>query len=948
MKKTTIFIVLALLCLNFGAFAQKNKTQAADTIKKNTKPKLQDTTFHLQEVEVNAGYYTVKEKLLTGNIATVKANDIERQPVTNPLAALQGRVAGMVIAQTSGVAGSQFKVQLRGQSALDLSLSQNDPLFVIDGVPFEAGLAATNQHSSAANNPTSISSGGLSPLNTINPADIEQISILKDADATAIYGSRGANGVVLITTKRGRQGELVVNLDATTGWSRVGRTMPMLNTQQYVAMRKEAFKNDKLSMTTLNAPDILLWDTTRYTDFKKLLIGNTAQQQRVQLSLSGGNEQTRFLVSGNYNRTTSVYSSNFANQVNGFRMSLNHNTKDQGLQLQLVMGIGQDHNSLPRFDLTRYINTIPNLNLYTDDGKLRWEDQQVQYRTISDLINPLSLLQESHQSENTNLNASFNLGYQLLEGLKLTLSSGYNQFSTAERFKKPSGSIDTYSTVLPSAGLANSKSGSWLVEPQLSFEKTLQKHRFSAMLGSTLQHRQKLSNRTTGTNYGSDLLLDAMAAAGTITAANDELRYRYGALFGRVNYVYDQKYVFNFSGRRDGSSRFGPAKRWANFGAVGAAWIMSEMVWLKEQIPLLSFAKLRASYGTTGNDQIGDYMYLNLWGNSAVYNGLASLYPTSLYNSDYSWEINKKAELGLDLGFFKDRLQVSMAYYNNRSNNQLINYVLPSQTGFFQVIKNFPGLVENKGLELLLSGNVSANAFKWSGSFNVSFPKNKLLAFPELENSSYRTTYSIGQPLSMVRGLSYQGVDSNTGLYTFLDTNGDGVLSTADYQILGHTNPQYFGGFQQQVSYKGFSLTVFFHFVKQRGLNYFNDLSNKAPGLPFNQPTLVLGRWQQAGDVSQIQRFTATTGATSGLVGRMNQSDGKYTDASFIRLKNLGLGYELPQRFLKKLRLKSIRIYSEGQNLLTFTNYIGADPETQSMYVLPPLRTWVLGTQIKF
>ncbi|RYD95837.1 MAG: SusC/RagA family TonB-linked outer membrane protein [Sphingobacteriales bacterium] len=810
--------------LSFSAMGYQTQTLTFEGNKAKLLVVLQEETAALQEVEINAGYYTVKEKLLTGNIATVKANDIERQPVSNPLAALQGRVAGMVISQTSGVAGSLFKVQLRGQSALDLSLSQNDPLFVIDGVPFEAGLAATNQHNSAANNPTSISSGGLSPLNTINPADIEQISILKDADATAIYGSRGANGVVLIITKRGKRGELVVNLDAATGWSRVGRTMPMMNTQQYVAMRREAFKNDKLSMTTLNAPDIMLWDTTRYTDFKKLLIGNTAQQQRVQLSLSGGNEQTRFLMSGNYNRATSVYSSNFANQVNGFRLSLNHNSKDQRLQLQVVMGLGQDQNSLPRYDLTRYINTIPNLNLYTNDGKLRWEDENVQYRTISDLINPLSLLEESHHSANTNLNASFNLGYQLIEGLKLTLSSGYNLFSTAERFKKPSSSIDSYATVLPSAGLANSKSGSWLVEPQLSFEKSLQKHRFTAMLGSTLQHRQKQSNRTTGTNYGSDLLLDAIAAAGTITAANDELRYRYGAMFGRVNYVYDQKYVLNFSGRRDGSSRFGPAKRWANFGAVGAAWIISGMPWLKEQFPRLSFAKLRASYGTTGNDQIGDYMYLNLWGNSSVYNGLASLYPISLYNADYSWEINKKAELGLDLGFFKDRLQVAAAYYNNRSNNQLINYVLPSQTGFFQVIKNFPGLVENKGLELVLSGNVSAKAFKWSGSFNISFPKNKLLAFPELENSSYRTTYNIGQPLGMVRGLNYQGVDANTGLYTFSDTNGDGLLSTADYQVLGHTNPKYFGGFQQHFSYKGFSLNVFFHFVKHRGLNYFKCL----------------------------------------------------------------------------------------------------------------------------
>ncbi len=1003
-QKITTLVVLAALCLNFKAVAQINITLSGSVTDQQAKPisginikigsqmmgstnaqgafsirttlskgtlffsglgyqskaiafegttqnmivVLLEEAAQLMEVEINAGYYTVKEKLRTGGISTVSAKDIEHQPVSNPLAALQGRVPGLIITQTSGVAGAQFKVQLRGQSALDLSLSQNDPLFVIDGVPFETGLLATNQLTTAANNPTSIGTGGLSALNTVNPADIEQVTVLKDADATAIYGSRGANGVILISTKKGREGKLSINFNATAGISKVGRTMPMLNTQQYVAMRKEAFANDQVRITNTNAPDIMLWDTTRYTDFKDLLIGRTAQDYRAQLSLSGGNAQSRFLLSTNYQRANSVYSSDLANEITGFRLSIGHDTKDKKIQIQALIGFGQDHNELPRVDLTRYINTIPNLNLYTNEGKLRWEDKGVVYNTISDLTNPLSLLNESYRSLNSNLNASMNVSYVLAKSLKLSANVGFNQFSTAETYQKPNSSIDSFLATLPSASLANARNTSWIIEPQLSYQKSVSQHQFSVLLGSTLQHRQRNNNRVMGTNYASDLLLGSMAAAGTTTSANDEVQYRYGAVFGRVNYSYQQRYVLNLSGRRDGSSRFGPDRRWANFGAIGLAWLFSDWTWLKNHLPQLSFGKLRASYGTTGNDQIGDYMYLNLWNNGGIYDGAATLFPNSLYNPAYSWEINKKTEVGLDLSFWKDRLQFSMSYYNNRSNNQLINYTMASQAGFFQVIKNFPGKVENKGLEMSLSADVLRSEFKWSGSLNVSFSRNKLLAFPGIENSSYRSTYVIGEPLSLFRGLIYQGVNSQNGLYSFWDANNDGALSTADYQLLGSVQPKYFGGLQQEWSYKGLSLNVFFHFVKQRGLNYFNDLASKAPGQAYNQPTLVLNRWRKPGDQADVQRFTAITGAASGSVGRINLSSAKYTDASFIRLKNISLGYQLPQSLLAKLKLKSLRIYTEGQNLLTFTSYKGADPETQRFYVLPPLRTWVWGTQLNF
>lgn len=918
---------------------------------------LKEKAGELDEVIVQA-YGTTTRRLSTGNITKITSKEIEVQPVSNPLAALEGRVPGVTITQTSGVPGSSFNVEIRGRTSLDQALSRNDPLFVIDGVFFEPGNQPSNQLRSAAND--NFGQGGLSPLNSINPADIESIEILKDADATTIYGSRGANGVILITTKKGKTGATKITANIYSGISVPTNTMDMLNTQQYVAMRKEGFKNDGITPGTNPfdpgyAPDIMLWDTTKYTDFKKLLIGNTAHTTDAQLSLSGGNQLTKFLIGGGFHRETNVFSKNLNDTRASAHFSINHNSENRKLNVVFSGGYSNDKNQLVSTDLTQYINIIPNLQLYNADGSLSWEQDGVSYATVNNFINPLSVLLKKNTSVAENLYSNLQVGYKIVPSLLFKISMGYNTFKNNEVAVVPKAAIDpyTYAWITPSSSFANSSDNSWIIEPQLNYTKGISQGKLNVLFGGTLQEKRYNGDVILASKFSNDLLLNNPAAAGLVIAQGSQSLYHYEAIFGRVNYDWIDKYLLNVTFRRDGSSRFGPEKQFANFGAVGAGWIFTEEPVIKDKLSFLSFGKLRASYGITGNDQIGDYNFMDLWSNSGnTYQGIATLSPDKLYNPDFGWETNKKLEGAIELGLLKNKIFLSISYYRNRSNNQLINYPLPNQTGLQSVVMNLPALVQNSGLELVLSTkNITGKNFSWTTSVNTTIPRNKLISFPGLSLTSYKSTFVIGQPLSVIYRYRYTGVDQETGVYSFDDTNGDGALTTADYQVSGNLNPKFYGGLVNTITYHNIQFEFLFEFKKQLGKNYLYQLYNSPPGFIINQPEVVLNRWQKPGDKAEVQQFIATySGRPAYLASntQLNVSNGIYSDASFIRLKNVSLSYNLPDHLLHKIKMSGIKIYVNAQNLLTITNYVGLDPETQNMYVLPPMKKIVAGIQLTF
>jgi len=904
---------------------------------------LRDSAGLVNEVMV-IGYGTVTKRLLTGDVSKVTAEDISKQPVSNPLAALEGQVPGLQVTQSTGVNGAGFKVQLRGQSSL---IQGSDPLFIIDGVPYSPGNSPLNQLGSAAGDGSS-SIDGLSPFNLINPADIESIDILKDADATAIYGSRGANGVILITTKKGKAGKTIVSVNVYSGISRTTRTMDMLNTPQYLQMRREGFKNDGVLPTTSNAPDLLLWDTTRYTDFKKLLIGNTAHTTDAQLSLSGGSTNTQFLISGGYHHETTVFPTDLGDTRGSVHLNLNHSSNDKKLTINLSTIYSAEVNNLTASDLTGYINTPPNLKVYDAGGNLNWQEGGVTYASLGILnTNPLAFQYQTYNGRFQNLTSNLQLGYKLLPDLTLKVSMGYNVVNSNEVSLYPSTSLDPNQGQLPYSNFANQIQKSWIIEPQAEYVKKIGKGRLNLLIGNTWQDNSSSGAAIGAYDYSSDLLLNAIAAASYTETTNSNSQYRYDGIYGRINYNLNEKYLLNISGRRDGSSRFGPDNRFSNFGALGAAWIFSEETLIKRTLPFLSFGKLRGSYGLTGNDQIGNYKYLDTWtpGNT-TYQGLSVLNPASLYNPAYSWEKNKKAEIALDLGFLKSRILFSIDYYNNRSSNQLINYTLPTQTGFSSVLENLNATIQNTGWEFQLnSKNIAATNFVWSSSLILTIPQNKLISFPGLASSSYANTYVIGQPLSTVKLYHSLGVDPATGVYQFQDVDKNGTLNNTDRGILKNTGPKFYGGFQNNISYKGLELSVFLEFKKQDGYNYLHNL-NTVPGYRYNnQPVVVLSRWQQPGDMASIQKFTSGSTAVLTAASNLISSDAVISDASYIRCRNLSLSYNLPAQWLRKLQVSSCRVYVQGQNLFVITSYVGSDPENQNFAVLPPLKTLTAGIQ---
>jgi len=900
----------------------------------------------LDEVQVIA-YGNTTERLNVGNVTTVKTAEIEKQPVSNPLLALEGRVPGLFVTQTIGLPGGGVSVRIQGQNSI---ANGNDPLYVIDGVPYTSQLLPNLE-------PILASSGSAvngNPFSFINPADIERIDILKDADATAIYGSRGANGAILITTKKGRLGQMQVNISLQRGIGNVARKLPLLNSQQYLQMRHEAINNDGLTVQSSDYDINGTWDTARFTDWQKVLIGRNAPYTTASADVSGGSSNIQYLIGATYRRETTVYPGDFGDSKGSMHFKINSISPNQKFRLQLSANYLKDDNELLTDDLTYKALTYAPIapRIYNADGTLNWQPSS---SGTSTWINPYSYLNKAYTIRTSNLISNAVLSYQILSGLEFNSSFGYTSLQSNEMSFYPLSAVrpEQRPNTSRSATYVNNNINSWIIEPQITYKRRMGKSRIDFLLGTTILQNNSNGLRSVGVGYNSDAVLgDPLSASSLIRISSIISTYKYNAVFGRLSYNWEEKYLLNLTARRDGSSRFGPANEFHNFGSLGVGWIFSKEALVKNNVSFLSYGKIRGSYGTSGNDQIGDYQFLSLYSPTSVpvaYQASSALAPNGLPNPYLQWELTKKLQFGIDLGAFNDRVLVSLNYYRNRSSNQLVSYALPWITGFSGINENFPAIVQNSGWEVSLNTiNVKHKNFTWTTTANLTIPSNKLVSFPNIGSSTYKDIYVVGQPITLAKAFHYLGVDPTTGVYLFASSHG-GTTSSPDFLMdritLINTSPSSYGGLENNLRYKSIELAFLFQFVKQKGQNYlFGHLPGRAFRESGNQPIYVLGRWQKPGDFKPIQRYT-TDFSLFGAWNNAATSDAAYADASYVRLKNLSLSWEFPENWMKKAHLQRGQIYLQGQNVLTFTKYKGLDPEIRAN-AMPPLRVISLGVQV--
>lgn len=910
----------------------------------------------LQEVVINKGYYTEARKFSTGNVATITSKEIEQQPVQNPLLALQGRVPGVEITQNTGMSEGAVTIRIEGRNSI---LSGLDPLVVVDGVPYPTQLKTMDIVGSYEN-----IVGGGSPLSYINPSDIESITVLKDADATSIYGSRAANGAILITTKKGKVGPAKLSVNLQQGWGKVTRHIDMMNTRQYLDMRYEALRNDGINLATQTPSkrnyDLTVWDTTRYTDWQKELLGGTAKYSNVNASLSGGSGIMQYRIGLTFNRQTTVFPGKFDDKSGNLNFSVSGGSANQKLRVQLSGTYGIYDNHLPGVDLTQQALLLePNAPaLYNADGTLNWQPNAAGSSTWN---NPLAYTQSMEfKNVSKNLLSNAKISYHLIPGMEVSSNFGYSQLQS--NYYSPTR-IQVYPPeyapfVNRTASYGTRNMVSWIVEPQLQYNKTIGKGKLDGLLGGTFIQNTGETLSLDGTGYDNDQVMKNISAANSIKLnAYSYNQYNYDAVFARLNYIWNQKYVVNLTGRHDGSSRFGGNNKFHSFWSAGIGWIFSEEKWIQKNLPFINYGKLRTSYGTTGNDQISDFSFASYYGylpNDISYQNTRGVYATNISNPNLQWEQTDKWQAGLDLGFLSNRVLLNATYVKNRSSNQLIPYILPSISGFTSFTENFPATIENSSWELSLnSTNIQGRDFKWTTSFNLTIPKNKLVSFPNIEKTSYASANSglvIGKPLGVVTTYALAGVDPATGKYIVYDKGGNPTTSptTSDLTNIVSTVPAFYGGFQNSFSYKGFQLDFIFQFIRKRGPRemYYYNVNTIRPGTfsngASNQSVSVLNRWQKPGDNAEIAKYT-----TGNIALWAGLSDAYYTyDASYIRLKNLSLSWTLPKTWLQRAHLENARLYFQGQNLVTISNFSGLDPETGSIR-LPPLQMWTIGLQMQ-
>lgn len=970
---------------------------------------LQPSTEYLEEA-VSIGYATVKRKDLTGSVASVNTTELSKVPVSDVGQALSGRLAGVQVTQAEGEPGAAISIRVRGGISITQS---NEPLYIIDGFPSEDGMS------------------------TLDPADIESIDVMKDASATAIYGARGANGVVVITTKQGgkKGGRATVNFDAYVGFKKIAKTLDVLSPLEYVKLDYERNLYNLTEGTAAYDEAVQVFEENygKYADIEKNYLGRegvnwqnetlgrTALQQNYRLSVQGGNKNLGYKLSYSYfdEEGAMVYS---GNEKHNISLNLNSQVKDW---LKLTANINFDQRKIYGMGTSENgdrFNKMQHIIQYRPTMGIKGTDEELIGHVVDPMIddsgnvmrNPLvSAREEIKDRQLRTFNANAGAVITLAKGLTFTNTTGmryqtrrndifYGEESVMASRSSINGSIEyrEYGTFQTSNVLS------------YNFEKGI--HNFTAMVGQEYVNSWSRSAKASANNFPNDEIGLADMSLGTPGTVESSEAYNDILLsfFGRINYNIADKYLFTASVRADGSSKFGANNKWGYFPAVSAAWRASEEDFIKD-LGVFSDLKLRVGYGMAGNNRIGNYGSLAVLSSVTSVNGNGSTpgyVANQIPNPNLMWEANKTFNVGLDLGFFDQRLTIAPEFYVNRSSNLLLNAKLPTSSGYSSMIIN-AGETQNTGLDLTINSiNIDRRNFSWRTAVTLSHNKNKVNKLTgeevQLWEASFgynQNTHIIGvnQPLGQFYGYVTDGIyqvsdfnyDAAAGTYTLkdgipylgdkaavkpgmwkfknVDGSEDNVINENDKTVIGNAFPILYGGINNTFTFKGFDLSIYLTYsLGNEVLNATKLTNSRAGKLKYsvlstvdsnNRWTLVNNAGKFVTDPEELAAMNA--GKTVACLHDLEEADTYIhswgvEDASYLKISNVTLGYTFPRKWMEKIGLQTLRLYVTGANLYTFTKYSGFDPEVSTFSsgltpgvdfgAYPRSRSVVFGVNVSF
>jgi len=880
---------------------------------------LQADVKQLNEVVVT-GYSEQNRKTLTSAISSVKGDELKDIPAASPDQLLQGKAPGVQVSANSGVPGGGIFIRIRGSNSVNAS---NDPLYVVDGVFINnTNLLATGLGNQVSSN----------PLADLNPQDIENIEILKDANATAIYGSRGANGVVLITTKRGKAGDKTrITFNTYQAWSKAPKQYDLVSGSELATLENERFLNDGGNPTQVPYRPVdsggrgLPEEQATYDRLSDVF--RTARTQSYELSAAGGSAKTQFYIGGGYFKQESVARPSSFDRFS-LRVNLDNSVTDK-LRIGTSTALSRTHRNVSSNDnnpvgvINSALFTRSNLPKFNPDGSYA---KYGSFDNAQALINNLN-----NDAVGSRVISNVYGEYRFLKNLTLRSSWSIdfndmyeNNFNnTLILAGQPRGTANSYL----------SRDITLLNEQTLNYHVDFGDHSIQAVVGNTIQKNTFQRTSLAGQQFPSNDLT-TIASAATQTGSSSRSQAGLLSYFGKATYSFKQRYTADVSVRADASSRFGQDNRWGYFPAVGLGWRLGEESFIRD-LNVFQELKLRASIGKTGNQAgISDFAALGLVQGGANYLDLPGTAPLQLANPNLSWESTRQWNVGLDATVLHNRLLLELNYYDKYTSGLLLNVPVPRKTGFASVVENY-GAVSNKGVEVQVTANwVSNPAVQWSTTFNVARNVNKIekLASPITTGSRDIFRLEEGAPLYSFWLYHQTGVNRESGDAEYQDVNGDGQITVADRKLVGNAWPNYFGGVTNSVTYKGFDFNFLLNFEQGAKIMNMNRFFLVHGGTQSNIGYLreQLDRWQKPGDVTNIPRLT--TNATSNNYGGtvQNLSDRYLEDGSFLRLRTLTLGYSLPKATVSKAHLNSLRVYVQAANLFTITPYSGLDPEVNS------------------